>query len=76
MIVAVSVEVGAAHRAGQGVAYGVAKAAEDRLALAIATQLRADGVASVAVYPGLVRTEGVMQFAEHVDLAGSQSPQV
>ncbi len=30
---------------------------------------------SVAVYPGLVRSEGVMQFAEHFDLAASQSPQ-
>jgi dehydrogenase/reductase SDR family protein 1 len=29
----------------------------------------------VALYPGLVRTEGVLQFAEHLDLAGSQSPE-
>jgi hypothetical protein len=32
-------------------------------------------VASVALYPGLVRTEGVMQFAEYLDLTGSQSPE-
>jgi hypothetical protein len=32
-------------------------------------------VASVALYPGLVRTEGVMQFAEYLDLTDSQSPE-
>ena len=30
-------------------------------------------MASVALHPGLVRTEGVMQFAEHLELTGSQS---
>ena len=74
-IVTVSMEVGARHDPAQGVAYSVAKAADDRLAAAMAAQLAADGTASVAVYPGLVRTEGVMQFAEHLDLSGSQSPE-
>ena len=74
-IVTVSVEVGAANNPAQGVAYSVAKAADDRLAQAMAGQLAPDGVASVAVYPGLVRTEGVMQFAEHLDLTASQSPE-
>jgi NAD(P)-dependent dehydrogenase (short-subunit alcohol dehydrogenase family) len=58
-----------------GAAYAAAKCADDRLALAAALQLRAHGVASIAVHPGLVRTEGVMQFAEHLDLTGSQSPE-
>jgi NAD(P)-dependent dehydrogenase (short-subunit alcohol dehydrogenase family) len=57
------------------VAYSVAKAADDRLAVAIAGQLANDGVTSVSVYPGLVRSEGVLQFAEHLDLTSSQSPQ-
>jgi NAD(P)-dependent dehydrogenase (short-subunit alcohol dehydrogenase family) len=63
--------------AGQsfGAAYAAAKCADDRLALAAAQQLRAHGVASIALHPGLVRTEGVMQFAEHLDLNGSQSPE-
>jgi NAD(P)-dependent dehydrogenase (short-subunit alcohol dehydrogenase family) len=73
-IVTVSMDVGAAHDQAHGVAYSVAKAADDRLALAMAGQLAASGVASVAIYPGLVRTEGVMQFAEHFDLTVSQSP--
>jgi dehydrogenase/reductase SDR family protein 1 len=75
LVVTVSMEVGARHEPRYGVAYSVAKAASDRLALAVSTALSADGVASVALYPGLVRTEGVLQFAEHLDLAGSQSPE-
>jgi hypothetical protein len=41
----------------------------------MAAQLAAEGVASLSVYPGLVRTEGVMQFAQHLDLSASQSPE-
>jgi len=74
-IVTVSMEVGARHDPAHGVAYSTAKAADDRLTVAMAGQLAVDGVASVAVYPGLVRTEGVMQFAEHLDLSASQSPE-
>jgi NAD(P)-dependent dehydrogenase (short-subunit alcohol dehydrogenase family) len=74
LVVTVSMPVGATHEARYGVAYSVAKAADDRLALATAAALAPDGVASVALYPGLVRTEGVMQFAEHLDLTDSQSP--
>jgi dehydrogenase/reductase SDR family member 1 len=75
LVVTVSMEVGSRHEAQHGVAYSVAKAADDRLALAMSMALSADGVASVALYPGLVRTEGVLQFAEHLNLAGSQSPE-
>jgi NAD(P)-dependent dehydrogenase (short-subunit alcohol dehydrogenase family) len=67
--------VGAVHEPSYGVAYSVAKAADDRLALATAAALAPDRVASLALYPGLVRTEGVLQFAEHLDLADSQSPE-
>jgi NAD(P)-dependent dehydrogenase (short-subunit alcohol dehydrogenase family) len=74
LIVTVSMHVGTRHEPQYGVAYSVVKAADDRLALALATQLRGDGVASVALHPGLVRTEGVVQFAEHLDLSDSQSP--
>lgn len=75
LVVTVSVPVGAAHEAGYGVAYSVAKTADNRLALETSAALAPDGVASVALHPGLVRTEGVMQFAEHLDLTGSQSPE-
>jgi dehydrogenase/reductase SDR family member 1 len=41
----------------------------------VAAQLADDHVTSVAVYLGLVRSEGVMQFADYFDLTASQSPQ-
>jgi NAD(P)-dependent dehydrogenase (short-subunit alcohol dehydrogenase family) len=75
LVVVVSMHVGARHEAGYGVAYSVAKAASDRLALAASTALAPVGVACVALHPGLVRTEGVMQFADHLDLRASQSPE-
>jgi NAD(P)-dependent dehydrogenase (short-subunit alcohol dehydrogenase family) len=75
LVVTVSVPIGTVPGARYGVAYSVAKAADDRLAAAMATTLEGDGVTSVALHPGLVRTEGVMQFAEHLDLTGSQSPE-
>lgn len=74
-IVTVSMEAGGRHHTDYGVAYSVSKAADDRLALAMAGQFEADGVASLSLYPGLVRTEGVMQFAEYLDLTESQSPE-
>jgi NAD(P)-dependent dehydrogenase (short-subunit alcohol dehydrogenase family) len=75
LVVTVSMAAGAAHDARYGVAYSVAKAADDRLALALSTALARDGVASVGLHPRLVRTEGVMRFAEYLDLTGSQSPE-
>jgi len=71
--VTLSAHLDADAAAGYGVAYNVAKVADDRLATC--TALAADGVASVAQHPGLVRTEGVTQFAEHLDLTDSRSPQ-
>lgn len=58
-----------------GAAYSAAKTADDRVAEVAARQLRPHGVASVALHPGLVRTEGVMQFADFLDLSQSQSPE-
>ena len=74
-VATISFAVPAAENQSFGAAYAVAKCADDRLALAAAGQLRTHGVASIALHPGLVRTEGVMQFAEHLNLDGSQSPE-
>jgi len=74
-VVTVSFAVPATGGRSFGAAYAAAKSADDRLALAAAEQLRAHGVASLALHPGLVRTEGVMQFAEHLPMDGSQSPE-
>jgi NAD(P)-dependent dehydrogenase (short-subunit alcohol dehydrogenase family) len=56
-------------------AYGVAKAADDKMAVYMAHELREYNVAAVSIYPGLVRTEGVMAAAENFDLSNSESPQ-
>ena len=57
------------------VAYGVSKAATDKLTQDMATELRPHGVAAVSLYPGLVRTEKVMEAAAWLDLSNSESPQ-
>jgi NAD(P)-dependent dehydrogenase (short-subunit alcohol dehydrogenase family) len=57
------------------VAYRVAKAATERMIVEMAHELRPHGIAAVCLYPGLVRTERVMQFAQYLDLSNSESPQ-
>lgn len=71
----VNISALAARRDDAGVAYGIAKSATDRMAACMAHELREHNVASVSLYPGLVRTEGVMKAAEHFDLSNSESPQ-
>lgn len=56
-------------------AYDGAKVATDRLNADMAASLKAEGVAVVNLYPGLVRTEGIMKYAEYMDLTHSESPQ-
>jgi NAD(P)-dependent dehydrogenase (short-subunit alcohol dehydrogenase family) len=56
-------------------AYSVAKAADDRMVAVTAVQLAARDVTAVALYPGLVRTESVMQAANFFDLSNSESPE-
>jgi NAD(P)-dependent dehydrogenase (short-subunit alcohol dehydrogenase family) len=57
------------------VAYGVSKAATDKLTADMAHELREHNVAVVSLYPGLVRTEKVMEAAAFLDLSNSESPQ-
>jgi NAD(P)-dependent dehydrogenase (short-subunit alcohol dehydrogenase family) len=40
-----------------------------------ATELKPYGVAAVSLYPGLVRTEKIMEFARGRDLPNSESPE-
>jgi NAD(P)-dependent dehydrogenase (short-subunit alcohol dehydrogenase family) len=74
-VVTVSMEAGTTHSTAHGVGYSMAKAADDRLALALSGQLGAAQVASIALHPGLVRTEGVLQFGDFFDFQNSQSPE-
>ena len=45
------------------------------MAFDFAHELRPHGVAAIALYPGLVRTEAVLRAAEYFDLTNSESPQ-
>ena len=56
-------------------AYGVAKAATDKLTADTAFELKSHGVVVVSIYPGMVRTEKVMEAAQWLDLSNSESPE-
>ena len=56
------------------VAYGVSKAATDKMTADMAEELKPHGVAVVSLYPGIVRTEKVMEAAAWLDLSNSESP--
>jgi len=56
------------------VAYGVSKAATDKMTADMAAELKPHGVAVISLYPGLVRTEKVMEAAQYLDLSNSESP--
>jgi len=71
----VNISFFAAQQDDAGVAYGVAKAASDRMAACMAYELCKHQVAAVSLYPGLVRTESVLKAADYFDLSNSESPQ-
>lgn len=55
--------------------YGVSKAAVDKMSEYMAHELKKFNVAVVSLYPGLVRTEGVMKNAKYFNMSNSESPQ-
>jgi NAD(P)-dependent dehydrogenase (short-subunit alcohol dehydrogenase family) len=57
------------------VAYGVSKAATDKMTAHMASELQPHGVTVVSLYPGMVRTEKVMEAAAWLDLSNSESPE-
>ena len=71
----VNISFWAAQKYVGNAAYGVSKAATDKMTADLAHELRAHNVAVVSLYPGLVRTEKVMQAAEWLNLSNSESPQ-
>jgi dehydrogenase/reductase SDR family protein 1 len=71
----VNISFWAAQKHVGNVAYGVAKAATDKMTADMATELRPYGIAVVSIYPGLVRTEKVMEAAAWLDLTNSESPE-
>ncbi len=75
LVVTVSIIPGSYVSGDDQVAYSVAKVADDRMIAVMAAQLASRDVTAVALYPGLVRTEGVMRAADFFDLSNSESPQ-
>lgn len=71
----VNISFWAAQKYMGNVAYGVSKAATDKMTADMAHELREYNVAAVSLYPGLVRTEKVMEAAAFLDLSNSESPQ-
>jgi dehydrogenase/reductase SDR family protein 1 len=65
----------AAQKRIGNVAYGVSKAATDKMTVDMADELKPHGVIVVSLYPGMVRTEKVMAAAQWLDLSNSESPE-
>ncbi|MDB5046885.1 MAG: short-chain dehydrogenase [Deinococcus sp.] len=64
------------HREQENVPYFLAKNADDQMSRAFANHFRPHQVTSVALYPGLVRTEAVLRApAGTFDFSNSESPQ-
>jgi NAD(P)-dependent dehydrogenase (short-subunit alcohol dehydrogenase family) len=70
----VNISFWAAQKHIGNVAYGVSKAATDKMTADMAVELQPYAVAVVSLYPGLVRTEKVMEAAAWLDLSNSESP--
>jgi dehydrogenase/reductase SDR family protein 1 len=60
------------------VSYGVGKAAVDRMARDMAKDLKPHGIASVSLWPGVVRTERIMGMGDAVpfDMSVTESPEL
>jgi dehydrogenase/reductase SDR family member 1 len=71
----VNISFWASQKYLSNVAYGVSKAATDKMTADMAHELRDHNVAVVSLYPGMVRTEKVMEAAAFLDLSNSESPQ-
>ena len=69
----VNISFWAAKKFMQNIVYGMAKAAIDKLSADLAVHLREYDITAVSMYPGLVRTEGVMANQQHFDMSNSES---
>jgi NAD(P)-dependent dehydrogenase (short-subunit alcohol dehydrogenase family) len=70
----VNVSSFSARNPNEVVPLGVAKAATVHLTALTAEHLREQGIAVVSLYPGLVRTEGILKWKDYIDLSNSESP--
>lgn len=58
-----------------GAAYGVGKAACDRLAADMAVELKPDNITSLSVWPGIVGTELMFEFSKQMNLQDENKSQ-
>jgi len=71
----VNISFWSAQRYMQNLIYGVSKAAIDKMTMDMAHELREYNIPAIALYPGLVRTEKVMENAAYFDMSNSESPE-
>src|SRR5690242_865393 len=73
----VNISFWAARKYVGNVIYGLAKAATDKMTADMAHELRPHNIAVLSLYPGLVRTEAVLEAARQgwLDLSNSESPE-
>ena len=55
-----------------GAAYGAGKSACDRLASDMAEELKSDNIASISIWPGIVGTEQIIDFAAQTDKSSAE----
>jgi len=75
LIVNISNNVDKRQEGDRNAAYFNSKMSIHTLTADLAEELRANHVATVALWPGLVRTEGIMLHEKYIDLSNSESPQ-
>ena len=75
--VIVNISYWAARKYIGNVIYGISKAATDKMSVDMAHELSEHRVAVVSLYPGLVRTEAVLEAASlgWLDISNSESPE-
>lgn len=71
----VNISYWAAQKYMGNVAYGVSKAASDKMVKDMSVNLKDYNISAISLYPGLVRTELVMNATDSFDLSNSESPQ-
>jgi dehydrogenase/reductase SDR family protein 1 len=71
----VNISFWAAQKYHGNAIYGIGKAATDKMTADFAHELRPHGISAISLYPGLIRTEAVMQNAEYFDMSNSETPQ-
>ncbi len=75
LIVNISSNVDKRQEGDRNAAYYNAKMSIHTLTSDLAEELRPHHITSVALWPGLVRTEGIMLHEKYIDLSNSESPQ-